>query len=461
MKTAVGVVALSTMILALLGTSAWGAEPEADGGGRKLISLTEVAPGVTPVSDYTGDFWNRSTMFGDLGGVRQDLYEKGFSLDVDLTQVIQGLVSGGVDENAWGYNGLLDYSVWLDTGKLGLWSGGLLAARAETSWFENESFHSDVGNVSPVNFSAMWPVPFEASTVLMEYYLTQAFPKDIVLVAGRLNPHNFLDTNRFANDQKNQFSNISLGNNFVWGYFFSFTTYGAILAAPLPKGFSVATAFWTPESQPEDYGGNWNSVGAVLQVASEWTLFEDLGGVATVVGGYSSKDTVAFDHPARPLDLITGDVPTKSGNWLVTLNVEQYLWKPKSVGDAKPGARIFCKPFAYQEPGVGLFFRFGYTPEDRNPWNIAVSGGLGARGVIPGRPYDRMGFGVYGLIGSGDLEDLAIIGDRVTDEVGIEAFYNFAITPWLQVSADIQWLAPGIASNKNAVVMGTRIFTQF
>lgn len=454
-KTTIGVMVPLTVALAFLGTSAHGEPPP-----RKLISLTEVAPEVTPVSDYTGDFWNRSTMFGDLGGVRQDLYEKGFSLDVDMTQVVQGLVSGGVEENAWGYNGLLDYGVWLDTGKLGLWSGGLLAARAQTSWFENESFHSDVGNVSPVNFTSMWPVPFEPSTVLMEYYLTQAFPKEIVLVVGRLNPHNFLDTNRFANDPKNQFLNISLGNNFVWGYFFSFTTYAAILAAPLPKGFSVAVAAWTPESQPEDYGGNWNSVGAVLQVASEWKLFEDLGGMATVVGGYSSKDVVSFDHPSFPRDLITGNVPTESGNWLVTLNLEQYIWKPKKITAAKP-AEVRTKSFDYQEPGVGLYFRFGYTPEDRNPWHISVSGGLGARGIIPGRPYDRLGFGVYSLIGSGDLEDLAIIGDRITDEVGIEAYYNFAITPWLQVSADIQWVAPGIASNKNAVVMGTRIFTQF
>jgi carbohydrate-selective porin OprB len=442
------------MTLAFLVTSAHGEAPP-----RKLISLTEVAPAVTPVSDYTGDIWNRSTMLGDPGGVRQDLYEKGFSLDVDMTQVVQGLVSGGVNENAWGYNGLLDYGAFLDTGKLGLWSGGLLSARAQTSWFENESFHSDVGNVSPVNFSAMWPAPFEASTVLMEYYLTQAFPKDIVLVVGRINPHNFLDTNRFGNDPKNQFMNISLGNDFVWGYFFSFSTYGAILAAPLPKGFSVAVAAWTPETQPEDYGGNWNSGGGVLQVASEWELFQDLAGMATVVGGYSSKDPAALDHPALPLGLITGNVPTKSGNWLVTLTFEQYLWKPKTGAGANPEART--KVFDYQEPGVGLFFRFGYTPQDRNPWYIAVSGGLGARGVVPGRPYDRMGFGVYGLIGSGDLEDQVIIGDLITDEVGIEAYYNFAITPWLQLSADLQWVAPGIASSKDAVVLGTRIFAQF
>jgi hypothetical protein len=104
--------------------------------------------------------------------------------------------------------------------------------------------------------------------------------------------------------------------------------------------------------------------------------------VATVIGGYSSRDTAALDHPGLGRDLMTGNVPTKSGNWLVTLNLEQYLWKPNKVAGAKPEVRT--KSFDYQEPGVGLYFRFGYTPEDRNPWQISVSGGLGARGVLPG-----------------------------------------------------------------------------
>jgi carbohydrate-selective porin OprB len=64
------------------------------------------------------------------------------------------------------------------------------------------------------------------------------------------------------------------------------------------------------------------------------------------------------------------------------------------------------------------------------------------------------------LFASGDLRDRVIIGDRVTNEVGIEAYYNFAITLWLQVSADVQWIAPGIQSSDDAVVLGTRILTQ-
>ncbi len=72
-----------------------------------------------------------------------------------------------------------------------------------------------------------------------------------------------------------------------------------------------------------------------------------------------------------------------------------------------------------------------------------------------------MGFGVYSLIASEALENQIIIGGQSTNEVGIEAYYNFAITPWLQFSAALQWVASDIVSNDDAVVSGTRIFAQF
>ena len=51
--------------------------------------------------------------------------------------------------------------------------------------------------------------------------------------------------------------------------------------------------------------------------------------------------------------------------------------------------------FGWHGQDLGVFARFGYMPTDRNVWNIFVSGGLGGRGLIPGRPLDRMGAGFY------------------------------------------------------------------
>lgn len=439
-------------------TNLWATEPDPQAG-QKMISLTELAPEVTPVSDYTGEIWGRSTAFGDIGGERQALYEKGITLDVSITQVVQGVVSGGAADNGGAYyNGLMDYGITLDTGKLGWWPGGLLVANAQTSW--GNALKTQAGNISPVNYTALYPIPFENATFLSEYYLMQGLPHDMLLIIGRIDGVHFLDRNRFANEPRNQFLNVSLNNDVLYGEFMSFSTYGALLEVPVTKDLSLAGAIYTPNTQPGDYDGDWSEIGAGGVIDYKWAFFENLGGEANVTGVYSSKDTAAIDNPRLVPGIITGDVPTKTDNWMIGLDVEQYLWKPKGSGSASNHA-VRTQSFDYQEPGIGFFFRFGYAPEDRNPWNMSVSGGLSARGVIPGRPYDRMGIGAYGLIASKDLSNQIIIGELLGDEVGFEAFYNFAITPWLQLSADIQWIKSGIENNDDAVVLGTRLFTQF
>jgi porin len=356
-----------------------------------------------------------------------------------------------------GYNGLLDYGITLDTGKLDWWSGGLLAFNAQSSF--GKPLKTEAGNVSPVNYTALFPKFFEDSTVLMEYYWIQALPKKMVLTFGRLDAVNFLDRNRFANDPRNQFLNVSLGNDLLWGYFLSFSTYGVLLDAPVTKNVSVGGAYWTPNTQPGDYGGDFSDVGLAAFVDGKWEFGKGLGGEANLVLAYSSADTGEIDNPRFTPGLITGNVPTESDNWLVAFDLEQYLWKPgKSAGATRPAR---TRSFDFQEPGLGLFFRFGYTPADRNPWNISISGGVSGRGLIPGRPYDRAGIGAYTLLESGDLRDKVILGDLTDSEVGLEGFYNFAITPWIQISADVQWISSGIQSNDNAWVVGSRLYTQF
>jgi carbohydrate-selective porin OprB len=215
------------LTLALLQTPGEAAEAEQTKGGsaksgRQLISLTKLVPELTPVSDYTGALWHRSTLFGDVAGKRQQLYDAGITFDVSLTQVVQSVVSGGADAGGARYNGLLDYGATFDTGKLGLWSGGLVVANAQTSF--GNPLKTEPGNISPVNMTPIFPVPFENDTVLMEYYLIQGLPKNMVLTIGRLDAQNFLDRNRFGDDPRNQFLNTSLNNDLLFGEFVSFST---------------------------------------------------------------------------------------------------------------------------------------------------------------------------------------------------------------------------------------------
>src|SRR5215471_10823847 len=57
-----------------------------------------------PALDYSGDIWNRSTLTGDWGGLRNELAKKGVTLDMDVTQIGQGVVNGG-KSSVWQYGG--------------------------------------------------------------------------------------------------------------------------------------------------------------------------------------------------------------------------------------------------------------------------------------------------------------------------------------------------------------------
>jgi porin len=452
-----------TLSLLLSPTPGAFAEDTQPQGGKQLISLTKVAPDLTPVSDYTGDFWDRSTLFGDVGGKRQQLYEKGITLDATLTQVYQGVVSGGKDDGASEYYGLLEYGMTLDTGKLGWWSGGLFVANGYTNF--GNLLLSDVGNLSPVNYNSILPTPDPSETFLMEYYLTQALSKKTILTVGRLNAANFLDKTRYGNDRRTQFLNASMDNNLLLGEFVTFSTYAALLAHKVNKNVGVFAAVFDPNTTPPDYDANnglFDEVGVGGGAEFEWELSGGRDGTFTPLFIYSTADTLDIGNPHFVRDVITGNLPEKSDNWIFIATFDQALWNPESAGKRERSftrTNVSTAAFDYEKRGIGVFFRFAYAPEDRNPFNVFVSGGIGGRGVFSSRPHDRFGIGAYGLFESTDLD--ALPGNLLDDENGFEAFYNFALTPAIQLSFDVQWINPVVTRTDDAVVLGTRLFMRF
>jgi len=122
------------------------------------------------------------------------------TFDAVVTQVYQGVASGGLDDGSGKYHGLAEYGMTLDTGKLGWWSGGLIVANAYTSF--GKAKLGFTGGLSPVTYSAILPTADPSDTFVMEYYITQALSKSTVLTAGRINPANFLDKTRFSGDRR-------------------------------------------------------------------------------------------------------------------------------------------------------------------------------------------------------------------------------------------------------------------
>ena len=90
-----------------------------------LLAGAAVAQPVDIPPTWGGDFWDRPRLTGSWFGLRDELGKKGVVLDLDLLLTPQGVGSGGREDEAafWGNS---EYTLNVDTQKLGLWPGGFL-----------------------------------------------------------------------------------------------------------------------------------------------------------------------------------------------------------------------------------------------------------------------------------------------------------------------------------------------
>src|SRR4030095_16118592 len=52
---------------------------------------------IYPAPNYGGDFWSRSYLTGDWGGLRSKLADRGVQFEFNVTQIYQGVASGGTN----------------------------------------------------------------------------------------------------------------------------------------------------------------------------------------------------------------------------------------------------------------------------------------------------------------------------------------------------------------------------
>jgi porin len=80
--------------------------------------------------------------------------------------------------------------------------------------------------------------------------------------------------------------------------------------------------------------------------------------------------------------------------------------------------------------------------------------------MIPGRSRDNWGIAFYYDAPSRDLKSSLSPGLKIRDEQGMEIFYNFAVTPWLTVGADLQVIDPSLGKD-TVVAPGLRSVIRF
>ncbi|MBN2559833.1 MAG: hypothetical protein JXQ75_02745, partial [Phycisphaerae bacterium] len=330
--------------------------------------------------DYTGDLAHRKYLTGDWGGARTALANKGILFELDVTQILQGNAHGGKDtNNAFRYSGSVDYYLKLDTARMGLWPGGMLAFHGETKIGDN--VNPKVGSLMAPNFQGLLPVPGEpGTTTLSEFYFMQALSEQFVLIMGKLDGTSLADANAFTGNQRTQFMNVGFKVNPVLFYGTPYTTMMAGAVWLPTKWLQVVTAVtdndqdgaatmtgfntafhgrdWYTATQEYDF--TWKPFGKTghQRLGWFWTSrdFAELGGDGRIqfpqVIGPRVLSRQLLPRWARVLRLgnqvySLAQPETSPDTWGIYYNFDQYLFTEADD----------------PEQGIGVFGRFGYGGE--------------------------------------------------------------------------------------------------
>lgn len=449
-----------------------------------LAAAPAAAQPIEEPKTYAGDFWSRPRLTGDWGGFRDDLARRGVRLDVDLLLTPQGVGSGGRDTGVqfWGNT---EYTLNVDTGKASLWPGGFLRIIANSGF--GESVLKDSGALSVVNTAALLPTPNEPDTGLMHATFMQFLSPKFGLIAGKFFT---LDGNpgEFTGNYRTQFLNGALAFPLA-GALIPISAYGGGIVALPWEGVALSALALDPSGTPTNNDVTEAFRDGVMVLGSARVAIKpfDLIGHQGVQVMWSDKERFSLDQdPSNIARLVLFQrfprladpgpvlrrllerffpallVPVeplnkKSDTWAVFYSFDQYLWQPK--GDPKRG--------------IGVFFTFGASDGNPNPIQYTYSMGIGGNGVVPGRPNDNFGLGWARTDFSSDF--VPFLRQRLDlgldHEDAIEMYYNAAITPWLNVTANLQIINPGLqktlgSDNRlrdvdTAVVAGLRLYARF
>jgi len=449
------------------------------------VLLAAAAASAQPVdvpATWGGSLSERPRLTGSWGGVRDEMGKKGVVLDVDLTQVLQGVASGGREQQAE-YGGLAEYTLNIDTGKLGLWPGGFFQAQGMTNYglYVNEAS----GAVIPPNLISILPAGPDVSG-LMNLTFMQFLSKKFGVFAGKASGLGG-DDNAFAHDYHSQFLNSGLNFNMALDLF-PFTSYGggivvlpwdgAIISASVldPSGSAtnndISEAFedgvlLATETRIEvsPFGKTGHQlVGFAWSNKERVSLEQD---PANIARGLLSERFPRLQDPGPILErILRRNLPgllvpvqplsTDDSTWTVYYNFDQFVWNPDGKSDR----------------GVGIFARFGAADPKTSPVQYACNFGVGGKGVVPGRPDDQFGIGWSGLAVSNDyaafLRRALDLG--LTYENAFEVYYDAALTRSIGATLDVQVIDPGLRKKLDSggnlvgmnpsVVLGLRIYVR-
>lgn len=420
------------------------------------------SPSETPLAVNTG-LWERSTLLGDLGGLRTRLSDAGITVNLVEQTDLHGNTSDGYKQGAT-YDGLTTLTMQLDTEKAGLWAGGMFNVSGlqihgrNLSQYYLGSLQTSSG-IEALPTTRLWEIWYQHS------FLEGAF--DVKLGQQSIDQEFISSANGAI------FINNAMGwpllpsmDMYAGGPVYPLSSLGVRFRGTPMQNVSLLGGVFqdNPPGGPfandsqlrgsTRWGGNFNlRTGALFIAEAQYALNQPLApgaaaGASKPLGLPASYkigawyDTAAFPDQrldtagiARASAASNGNPKMRKGNYSVYGVADQGIWRPS------PDSPML----------VSLFARAMGSTGDRNLVDFSINGGVTVKALIPGRENDTLGLGFgVGTIGSSarqaDRDRIALGGALGStspvrsNETFIEVTYQAQVTPWLQIQPDFQYV---------------------
>ena len=371
------------------------------------------------------------SLTGDWGGARSSLANNGVTLDLRHTSTYQGLLSGTGDK-AFELGNKVDAFITLNSEKMGLWEGGGFIAHLDYRYGDAPSAFG--GAIFATNAMLYWPGNTANELEATSLFFTQKIGNTVNLAIGKINPVDTLASSAFYGGWGiDRFMNL-------------------ILVAP-PSGL-IPVVF----------------MGAIASIKTEpiaWTLmvYDPEDRTFDYTPGDLFETGVTAYLSASHATTLSGRKTTYIANFLYsTAEGTDYSTLEPGVGTTskKSGAYNFSVEVKHtlQEEGKadwGLYLKAAIADGNPNYVKSSLIIGVGGKALFFDRPQDSFGVGVYYYNLSDHLENTGNPLNKFEDESAIEAYYNYAVTPWMFIGPDIQFINPASGRSDNAVVASFRL----
>lgn len=404
------------------------------------------------------DPWTRPTLTGDWGGYRSRLRDLGLTFDGTVTQFGFG-VSGGISApvppplsqgDRFAYTGRGQYDLTVDLEKFGWLPHGKLLVTAEHWWGDYGNVSLSTGAFTPAVFgAALPPAPNNPGTpYLTNFFLVQPLSQHLVVFAGKKVVVGEMDQDRFAGGNgTQQFMNQALVANPSFLTALPYTSFVVGVVSPQKWG-QMAVTVRDPENRTTDTLGLKNLYSKGVIVMSEVRL-----------------DTNFFDLPGdQHIGLIWKDFDQRNLNVLLSPPPQYPDTGGVSSQTISQGYTVFygfdqfvVRYAADEERGWGFFGRASLSDGNPTPVRYFLSLGIGGDSPLKRNRGDTFGLGWYYTGASTEFGPVpqALFGIR--NGTGVELFYSAQVTPWLNITPDLQYIRPGLhAIAENAFVFGLR-----